>query len=204
MTTMYHLANSGFDVIAPDLYLHGDRPESSRRLELLETAFLFTMRNIIYETAADIPIVCQELGIDMATSGMVGISGGGLVAHAMAIQKPQFKALAAVITSPNWLKADPSRQISPFSPEGMILSPISPSSHPNSYPPLALCMLNSDVDDLISCTGSVELYEKLGPIYARQQIRDRLMLKIYNGAGHQFTDEMLADTIAWLKKWLVD
>ena len=202
LISMYRLAAAGFDVIAMDLYLHGDRPEAIYRQQLLDCDFVTAMRDIIYESAGDIPAICEECGIDYTQCGVLGISAGGFAAHVLAVQQPQFKALVAAISSPDWLRIDPMRTPDPNSPEGMLLAAMSPVNQPDCYAPLPVCMLNGALDETVRPDGSQRLYERLAPIYESRGISERAQLVVYPELGHTFTDDMLDRSVDWFERHL--
>jgi alpha-beta hydrolase superfamily lysophospholipase len=198
----YRLAEAGFDVVALDLYLHGERPGAASRDAALDTQFIMTVRDIIFETAGDIPAICHELGIDYTRAGILGISAGGFVAHALAIQQVKFGALAAAISSPDWLRVAPEHTPPSNSPLTALVAAISPVNQPDKYSPLPVLLMNGDSDATVSAVGSVTLHERLVPLYKAQNITDRLELALYPGVGHYVTREMLAEAAGWFKRFL--
>ncbi len=202
LPTLYALAGAGFDAIALDPYLHGNRPEAVMREQMLTERFVAALYKIIYETAADLPILCEEIGVDIEAAGVLGISAGGFAAHAAAVARPRCRALVAAISSPDWLRIDPSRVPDPNTPEGMQLEAASPVNSPELYAPLPVCLLNVDTDDVVSSVGSKRLYERLEPVYKQQGIPERLKMVLYTEGGHVFTDEMLLETVEWFQRYV--
>ena len=202
LPTLYALATAGFDAVALDLFLHGERPEAETREQMLSDQFVAALYSIIYETAADVPILCEELGVDVEQAGLLGISAGGFAAHAVAVANPRCRALVAAISSPDWLRIDPSRVPDPNTPAGMQLEAASPVNSPERYAPLPVCLLNVDTDDVVSPIGSKRLYERLTPIYEHEGIPKRLKMVLYPDGGHVFTDDMLTKTVEWFLRYV--
>ena len=192
------MAQAGFDAVAIDLFLHGDRPEASNFNRFLEANYAGTVLTITNESVDDIPAICGEIGVDIARAGLLGISTGGFVAHALALRRPHFGATVAAITSPEWLTIDPEQSalLSPM--EAAMLAQISPVNHPAQYAPMPICMLHSAGDSTVRIQGTQTLAERLQPIYESLQISDRLKLKVYPDDEHRFSEDMLDETIAWM------
>jgi alpha-beta hydrolase superfamily lysophospholipase len=202
LTYLYHLAAAGFDAVAIDLFLHGDRPEAPCLQQLIDTDLASAVRSIIYESAADVPAICSEIGVNITKSGIVGISAGGFVAHALAIMRPQFKAMTAAISSPEWLTIDPEHTPDPSSAAGRELAEISPVNHPDLYAPMPVCLLSAGCDEVVDNRGTLKLADRLDPIYRRLGFDSRLRSVVYPETGHQFSDAMLRDTIDWMRMHL--
>jgi pimeloyl-ACP methyl ester carboxylesterase len=196
------LAKAGFRAIGVDMFLHGDRPEAGSRQMLLDLDFVSAVRDIIYETAGDMPDICRELGVDMECSGLLGISAGGFAAHVLATRKPQFRALAFAITSPDWLAIDPTRTPDPASPEGMLIGAMSPVNDPDAYLPSAVFMINVEDDDTVRTKGAKTLYQRLHPRYAAAGLADKLEFYLYPGTSHFYNDEMVDKTVEFFERHL--
>jgi dienelactone hydrolase len=202
LVTLYRLASSGFDAFAIDLFLHGERPESPELAWRLDWDIAAALQDIIGESADDIPEVCAEMGIDISRAGILGISCGGFVAHALAVRRPQFAAMVAAISSPDWMTIDESLAPDPLSALGMQIARTSPINHGEDYPPLPVLMLNNDGDRVVSGIGSRRLFEMLKPKYAEIGIEHRLRLKVYDSTEHFFSTEMMAEAVDWFRAHL--
>jgi pimeloyl-ACP methyl ester carboxylesterase len=202
LTTMYGLARAGFDTIGIDLFMHGDRPDASNRDDLLATDFIGAMRNIIYESASDVPKIVAELGVDFEQAGLLGISAGGFSGHVLMTQAQKPKVYVAAITSPDWLaiSQDITSQIP--APIKAIFSNISPIGSFKKYPPSALLQIVGLQDERVRPEGAIDLHKRLEPIYESMGTAENLAIACYPDVAHYFTAEMLDETIAWFKKHL--
>jgi alpha-beta hydrolase superfamily lysophospholipase len=194
---MYELARVGFSVSALDLCVHGERPGTSSLDQRMESDYIGTMREIIYDTASDVGAIVTRWKANKTFVGIVGVSLGGCVAHVAAASPSAIDAIAIVISSPDWLTIDPAICPPEESPIRNLLATISPVNHPDGYPPKALLMLNGQVDDVVAPVGSKLLYERLAPIYEDAGISQRLRLVEYANVPHAYTKEMHVETVAW-------
>lgn len=199
---LYSLAKAGFVAVAPDLRLHGEWPDAGRRPEILGRNFAEGMRTIIYDSAKDVSRLIDGWRSQPSGWGVVGISAGGLTAHVLAIQEKRFKAMSIVLSSPDWLTADPSVTPPAWSPAGLILKSLSPINHHEKYAPLALQMLCGEVDATVNPIGSKKLYERLRPVYDKMGIAARLDLQVAPGYAHDYHADQQAETVRWLARWL--
>jgi len=201
---MYSLAREGFVAVAPDLRLHGDRPESDRRDLLLDKNFADAMREIVYDSAKDIRLLLDAWQSRSYKWGLVGISAGGFVAHVLALEEKRIEAMSIVLSSPDWLTVDPEKTPHLLTPAGQVLAAMSPVNHHGKYAPLALQMLNGDGDTTVRHVGSVKLHDRLLPAYKSKHIEERLDLRIYPDYPHEYRYAQQMATLEWLKRWLVD
>jgi pimeloyl-ACP methyl ester carboxylesterase len=202
LTTMYAFARSGFDVVAIDLFMHGDRPDSSNLEDRINNDFINLMREIIYESAKDVIAISNELGIDFEQTGLFGISAGGFSGHVLATQTPKPKAYVAAITSPDWLLINPELTKQAPAPIKMLLQSISPSGKVNNYSPVALLQLVGAIDERVHPVGAINLNNALKPLYASKNMSERLKLSIYDNVAHYIPDEMVLEAIEWFRRFL--
>ena len=89
--------------------------------------------------------------------------------------------------------------LGPGTPAYELVRPFSPLEYAaRFYPPRPLLLLHGDADDVVPVTGVQRLYERLRSMYPP----DRLRLTITPGLGHRYTDEMLAESVAWTARFL--
>jgi alpha-beta hydrolase superfamily lysophospholipase len=200
---LYLLAARGFRATAIDLALHGDRVDSGAVREKFEADYVGALKEVIYETAADVTALTDYWEISDNSVGLLAVSAGGLVAHAVAVTENRIGAIAAIVSSPDWLTADPRLRPLPGSALETLLTGLSPVNRPESYVPKALLMLVGELDDIVTPDGSILLFKRLLPLYTKRGIDERLQLKVFPGLGHVYTPEMRMLSLNWLSKNLI-
>jgi alpha-beta hydrolase superfamily lysophospholipase len=118
---LYLLAMAGFSATAIDMALHGDRPGSAGLADRMASDYLGAIQSVIYETVADICGLLDLWKVRVHSTGLFAISAGGLAAHAVSVVDKRIGAVAALITSPDWLTADPKMNLPSGSPVELVL-----------------------------------------------------------------------------------
>jgi alpha-beta hydrolase superfamily lysophospholipase len=191
------LARKGLRATAIDLALHGERGEGESGARYIEANLAAALRHIIFQTAADISSLIDSWGDDSRV-GLYGVSAGGFASHAALMRDPRIKALAAVISSPDWTTIDADHAPAAGTDEWIELLALSPVSYPEAYPPRAVLLLNGTSDLVVSSAGSELLHERLAPLYAAQGLSGRLKLELYPDIGHEVLPVMRTHGIDWL------
>jgi alpha-beta hydrolase superfamily lysophospholipase len=200
---LYTLARSGFKATAIDLSLHGDGPLNGSLESKFAGNYIEAMQAVIYETAAGVSRLLDEWESEENSVGLYGVSAGGLVAHAAAVSDTRIGAIAAIISSPDWLTADSNIVPAQGSPLREHLEHMSPVNSAALYVPKALLMLVGEQDSVIAPSGSRLLYERLLPLYRDLGIEDQLRLKIYPELGHVYSSDMRDTAVNWMIKNLI-
>ncbi len=199
---LYLLAGLGFRASAIDLARHAERPGSDSLADYLEANYLGAIQSIIFDTVQDVALLLDYWKTADLNVGIIGVSAGGLIAHALAVSEPRITAVSAVITSPDWLNASVDLRPKAGSSMEMLISSLSPVNQAQAYAPKALLMLGGEEDDVLLPEGSRLLFDRLLPIYTSLSICERLALKIYPRIGHLYTSDMRELSLAWMKKFL--
>jgi len=199
LPTMYAFARAGFQSIAFDARLHGERDNAAERDARLASAYVPTLYEMIAGTAQDIPLVLDAL--DVPKAAIHGVSLGGYIAFAALVHEPRLAVASVAMGSPDWLEGMRALGMGPGHPvydQTALGSPLSRAA--STYPPRPLLMLHGDQDDVVSVQGVCSLYKNLLPAY--QDAPETLELTIYPGLGHRYTDEMVEQSVAWTRRFL--
>ncbi len=199
LPTMYAFAQAGYQAVAFDARLHGERPSAEDRDMRLQAAYVPTLYEMIAGTAQDIPLVLDALGVPQAA--IHGVSLGGYIAFAALVHEPRLAVASVAMGSPDWLEGMRALGMGPGHPiydQTALGNPLARAAA--TYPPRPLLMLHGDQDDVVSVQGVRSLHENLLPAY--QDAPETLELTIYPGLGHRYTDEMVEQSVAWTQRFL--
>lgn len=198
LPTLYAFARAGFRAVAPDARLHGERAAAPEREARLGQAYLPTMHEMIAGSARDLPALLDHLGIDRAA--IHGISLGGYITFAALIDEPRLTVASVAMGSPDWL--GPLRALG-VSLDDPFLAPIVQNNPldraADAYPLRPLLLLHGEQDETVSIEGVRLLAERLRPAYRDDP--DRLELVTYPNLGHQYTEDMIQQSVAWTKRF---
>ena len=132
---------------------------------------------------------------------MHGVSLGGYITFAALLAEPRIRVAAVAMGSPDWLGGLRARGLGPGHPGYDMAALANPLDlAPAHYPPRPLLMLHGDADDVVPVQGVRALYERLQPLY--KSAPERLALTVFPGLGHSYTDDMVAQSVAWTQKFL--
>ncbi|MBK8050449.1 MAG: dienelactone hydrolase family protein [Anaerolineales bacterium] len=226
----YQLAQAGFACIAFDAISHGMR-DDGRIAALADGAnniypaasgldmYLF-MHQAIVQSAQDVQVLSRALAgdkrFDFSRLGVTGVSMGGFASFYLAANSEIVRAAAPVIGIPAFSRrwedvllesstyVDWRSQLATAVEQSRMHSAwmreIDPFHGLAAYAPRPLFMLSGDLDTDSPKVYSVQLLRELAPVYAAAP--DRLRLKIYDGARHEFTSAMRADLVEWFQRYL--
>jgi hypothetical protein len=198
LPTAWAFAQAGYRAIALDCRMHNGREGTSERDTLLERDLVGTMRAILTETSTDISRILDALGV--ADTAIHGVSMGGYIVFTALLAEQRLAAATIAMGSPDWLTPLPDLGFGPDTDTYRDIARSQPLElAPASYPPRPLLMLHGDLDDLVPVRGVEALYAKLLPYYADHP--ERLGLHIYPGAGHQYTDDMVAQSVRFTSQF---
>lgn len=199
LPTLYAFAQQGFRVAALDARQHGERPDAAGREERLAASYIATMYEIITGTAQDASALLDHLGVTRAA--IHGISLGGYIAFSALLTEPRLAVASVAMGSPDWL--GPLRAMG-LDLQQPAFAPIV-QAHPLdqaefTYPPRPLLMLHGLADEVVPVAGVEALYARLRPAYSESP--ERLELVLYSELGHTYTSDMMARSIAWIRRFL--
>lgn len=199
LPTLYAFARAGYQAVALDARLHGERPQSAQRDTLLQAQYVPTLYDMIAGTAQDIPPFLDALGVSRAA--VHGVSLGGYIAFAAMVREPRLAVASVAMGSPDWLEGMRALGLGPGHPVYDQTALGNPLHHaPATYPPRPLLMLHGDQDEIVPVQGVRDLYQDLLPVY--QDAPDTLKLTVYPGLGHRYTDEMVEQSVDWTCRFL--
>ncbi len=214
LPTCLRLANEGFVSAAIDAVEHGERRDPDLLANLGQDPS--KMFQILMETAEDIRAVIdyleELLGTDWNMVGMMGVSMGAITTLLAVTIEERLKAVVSVIGGADFqilvrksslerIGLPVGKLIKFIESAGELIKRYDPINNVERFRSVALLLLNGEIDDLIPLECARSLYEALRPQY--QASRDRLKMKVYPGVGHEYTLEMLDDSVEWLKRYLL-
>ncbi|CAI6087269.1 dienelactone hydrolase family protein [Cohnella sp. JJ-181] len=197
-------ADAGFTAVSYDPYEHGDRMRESReafrhKLDANKRRYFWPM---IALTAEEYPRVIdwafERFGLDGAVLAG-GISMGGDIAVAAAGIDRRIRAVAACISTPDWLR--PGTDEAPSEPDTYAwncyrrCNPLTNAARYAHAP--AIRFLNGAQDGHVPPDGARRFREALADVYAA--CPERFVVTEYEGVAHAFTEAMLRDALAWFK-----
>ncbi|AEE97002.1 alpha/beta hydrolase family protein [Mahella australiensis] len=209
----YLLAQSGFFVIAPDAYGHGERKTDAPNnpLSALMNAVTITVNDI--NTLIDNYV--NDGRVDITHIGLAGASMGGIITYSYIIKKDRrVKAAVPLISTPDILAAlnSPNKEalfkaagINPHD-NGSNLDEIlkmaeslQPAKYYQNMNGLPLLILNGTADPLIDIEGVRKFYNFMKSIYYDA---DTIQMIEYPGVGHAVNFNMVQDMIQWFERYL--
>lgn len=201
----YKFAESGYFVVAPDLYAHGDRVMVDSR-EL-------AMQGAVYTSESYDDIIEYYLYDDRCDSekfGLVGYSLGGMVAfHYATYGTYKPTVLAPCIATPDWEALSETYLYKTIIPTGdedfaedaekvekadQVLLDNSPMNEFLNLKDVHILMQNGATDRTISSEGVTKLYHLLSPMGAD------ITLMIHQSQGHIVPDNNIDNIIDFLDK----
>ena len=213
------LANSGFLVVLPDVYNHGDRGSSTFLTDLFSNP-VNTIFDAVTNTVDDIirliDYLCQERDdSDCEKIGITGISLGGIITFITGINERRIKVLVPILASGDLLtiaqessltqeihsvnKLDMKELSIPLGLQN-VLSQLDPVMNPTKYFPRPLLMINGEKDTVFPTKAVRKTIEVLKKAYTRNPSLFRY--RIFPGVGHEVTASMINAAIDFLKKYL--
>lgn len=199
LPALYEFARLGCRAVAPDAFLHGDRPDAGDRESRLQTEYLAATTEMIEETTRDISRLLDYF--QPVRAAIHGISLGGYITFGALVAEPRLNVASVAMGSPDWLGPLKRWGLGAGHPAFDRAAVLNPLDHaPQAIPPRPLLMLHGDMDDVVPADGVIALEKSLRTLYAAQP--ERLKLRLFPGLGHQYTDEMLSDTVAWFRRYL--
>jgi fermentation-respiration switch protein FrsA (DUF1100 family) len=185
------LAERGYRTVSLDARLHGERRPADFA-ERFERDFAGIFHQVVMDTAADLSVVLNELGVTKA--GFIGVSMGAYIAYRALVDEPRLAAVVPFIGSPGWQPELPQRV-----PElARALQERRGGSGPDALP--ALLIMNGQQDELVSPEGATMLHQALLPVYADAPAR--LEYHLDPALGHAVTEPMWRAAVEWIARFL--
>ncbi|MDN7228378.1 GNAT family N-acetyltransferase [Planococcus sp. N064] len=190
------LAEEGYRVILPELIYHDSRNLLANPFypPILQEFFWKT----IFTSMDEFDGLLEELKILAHQLIVAGSSMGGFIAAGMGARQKQLAGIASINGSGSFLLTEQllrTRDLRPvLSPdEKILLKHYDPAKSERFSGPMLL--LHGKEDPVIPVEGQMAYYQCRVKKYGPQQTK----MILYDGVGHQFTDEMAAAFIEWLK-----
>lgn len=195
-------ADAGFTAVSYDPYEHGERMRESEeafrhKLRVNKRRYFWPM---IALTAEEYPRVIDWAFDSFGLDGAVlagGISMGGDIAVTAAGLDRRIRAVAACISTPDWLR--PGSDEVPSEPDTYAWNcyrRCNPLTNLGLYAHApAIRFLNGAEDGHVPPDGARRFRDALKDTYAAYP--ERFVVTEYDGVGHTFTETMLQDALAW-------
>jgi len=209
------LANDGFIAIAIDQRNHGARTVDPTAHNGNCDNYTVKSYGMYVGTSKDISLLIDflpaALGITTDKFGMSGISLGGHCTLITMGNDPRISVGVPFIGSADRklqlkiraeLKGISNEEFeNSFDPHlDMLMKQYDPVNNAQAFKDRPLCMINGGADIVVDPTPNTQFKEILDGIYI---CPDRLQFSIYDGVGHEVTDDMWFEARAWFKRFLI-
>jgi len=197
------LAAKGFTALSYDPWQHGERARESS--EELETRVFGNFRRYMWpifgQTALDALRVIDWAMANFAVGREVyagGISMGGDIAVAIAGIDPPIVCVAAINSTPDWLRA--GTEIAPGEPDAyaqFFYDRFNPLTHLEAYQRHTAISFECGAEDRhVPPEGVLRFQEELRETYC--ETPDRLRVTLHPGVKHASTELMRTNSLDWL------
>ena len=205
------LAANGFVALSFDPVDHGERsyeaddeeltPESGR-FRNPETGHIYRhFWSIEAETAEEVLMVIDWAVDNLGVSEAVGVGGksmGGDIAIVAAALDKRIKAVAACISTPEWLKPGSIYELN--APNAAIQAQydrLNPMTNLNKYAHCpAISFQCGQVDEIVPPNCAQTFVDALSKTYHDKP--DRIAYTVHDGIGHELIDAMWQNAVDWL------
>lgn len=196
----------GFVAVSFDPVDHGERRKGSK--EQFQTKLRENKRRYFWLIMAHIAEEYPRI-VDWALGGFGihgnvlagGVSMGGDISVVAAGIDRRIQAVAACISTPDWLR--PGTDEKPSSPDVYAINcylRCNPITNLPSYEHVpAICYLNGSEDAHVPPDGARRFRRALEEVYASSPARFEIIE--YIGTGHRMTEQMLDDVVRWFQRW---
>jgi dienelactone hydrolase len=197
------LALKGFTALSYDPWQHGERAAES--VEALQTRVFGNFRRHMWPIFGNTALEALRV-IDWAVAHLNvsreicagGISMGGDIAVAAAGIDPRIACLAAICSTPDWLRA--GTEILPGQPDAyaqFFYDRLDPLTHWEAYTRRPAIAFECGAEDRhVPPDGALHFQEALRDVY--RPCPDRLRVNIHPGLGHTTTEAMWQNCLEWL------
>jgi pimeloyl-ACP methyl ester carboxylesterase len=192
------LAKAGFRACALDARLHGERQAAESAVlaaDRRSLPFLSVFAQTVQGTVADIATIATELGA--TRYGVVGHSMGGFIA--MATGLADRRATVVVNVSGSLETRVPPEIAHGLPPTALAgIAALNVVARAGEFWPASVLLVHGQADETVSIEGARRLYQALLPFYAEDPAR--LVLTEFDGVGHEWTPEMAALAVEFLRR----
>lgn len=204
---MKEAAEMGYYSVALDNRLHGER-KGFDSVTSEEGIDFYEICRTIKDNADDITVLIDyfytKTEIDKDRIGMVGVSMGGFTTYRAVVIDKRIKVAIPIISSPVW-EDIPGDYYADNNPEiyNKLFSfgkQYAPSSFVGKFHPTALLMQVGSEDKHFN-VEKLKLFEQNVKGYYKDDL-SKFELIVFDGIGHEFTEEMWNNAKAWLSKYL--
>lgn len=161
--------------------------------------------SILAETIEEMSLVIDWAITNCNVAPVIGVGGksmGGDISVAAAAQDKRIKAVAACIATADWLKPGSIYKLS--APNSKIHSQYeryNPLTNIDLYGHLpAISFQCSAEDTVVPADGATRFVEKLKSLYSSSP--EKLEVVLESGIGHELTEPMWRNSLAWFKRFL--
>jgi predicted esterase len=194
------LSRKGFNVIAIDAFLHGERSTDSFNALSTDEKEKHIFK-IIMKTTKDLKILMKLFKsipeFDTSTFGIAGISMGAMIAFYATTKIKEFSVVVPMIGTPAFYDAATSMESIPFTQRIALfgLNLVDPVRNYKKFIDRKLLIINGEKDKVLPLDGSKKLHDLL---------KDTNAIVEFNtyDSDHWITDQMRYDMYAWFEKYL--
>lgn len=202
---LIQLAESGYYAVAFDNRLHGERVVAGvQSAAFADGKFGLSPLLAVIETADDVKLLIDHFSatddIQPERIGMAGFSMGGFITYRALVIDKRIRAAAPMLATPCWdevpenLPDEIRRRLQAYSAH------YSPANMLAKFYPTAILIQNGEEDTLFDRMRVKKFAESLLPYY--QDDPERLQCVFYPNVGHEFTDTMWENVLAWFRKYV--
>jgi alpha-beta hydrolase superfamily lysophospholipase len=211
------LVEMGLTVVGIDQRNHGRRLINQRLNGDWRAEIPSAMYGIIVGTACDVSLLIDMLPaqIGLSMDHGVGMMGGSLGGHAVLMAMAMDRRIdvgAAMVPSGDYrmLMTDrmarnetPAEQFDEFYPPALdaAVRKFDPIHNASAFADRPLCMTCGGKDEVVPPATARSFYEAARSHYSDPE---RIVMTVYDEAGHATPPEALAQQLAWLGLWLIE
>jgi lysophospholipase L1-like esterase/dienelactone hydrolase len=209
---------SGYVVLAPDAYWHGERAgtgpagtaETGRaEMDSLHKLHLWMGRTLwgmfVRDDQIALDYLCGRPEVDRSRIGATGMSMGSTRAWWLAAVDERVTAVVAVACLTryqNLIAHGQLRQHGVYYFVNGLLRHFDTEGVVALIGPRPFLALTGDLDAGSPADGIKVIEEKVGRVYTALGAEDRFRSVLYPDVGHAYTPQMRKETLAWFERWL--
>ncbi len=190
-------AQAGYLCAAIDAQLFHTRWEPGVSEKMREDRNLRYRRSVVGTARDHVKLIDFLLGLDEVVGEKVAVVGGSMGAAIVMVllgMEDRIEAAVPYIGNPDWFRHGELDQET-----RELLERHSPWEHLDRFHPKAVLFLNGGDDDIARPEDAQELVDALAPYY--EDAPERIAAKGYPGVGHNLSEEMRQDALAWLARF---